>query len=31
MIFRHIGDFIISLIILLYLLLDRNVRAAFRT
>jgi len=28
---RHIGDLIISLIILLYLLLDRNVRAAFRT
>lgn len=27
---RHIGDLIISLIILLYLLLDRNVRAAFR-
>jgi uncharacterized membrane protein (DUF2068 family) len=28
---RHTGDLIISLIILLYLLLDRNVRAAFRT
>jgi hypothetical protein len=28
---RGIGDLIISLIILLYLLLDRNVRVAFRT
>ena len=28
---KGIGDLIISLVILLYLLLDRNVRAAFRT